>query len=558
MPGQYLLYYYSDSTAKKLKGVINLDSLEQVDSGLTFESGKVKYQYMFDIKTPKRVYYLAADSEQAMSEWVECVCQVCGLRPYQTPAEEAEATAVAGTADSAAVTNQPPARSSSVISGPYMHLSECFTGSRPPIESHVRSRLPAVNDSPGATTVLPAGLMPRRSVSPTYQNDPPPAATTTAAHHHHHHLSSPLLGLPPDESLNCGDDSVFLPSSPPAASCHRTLSPPPAVRAPSEPVAPEPSGGLFSKLKVSELPASVPGRPPKPPSLRNFPVNYPSQPAGDTYANHEDMQRVALVSKMEAAAFSLQENNNNTPGGFLLSAPHQQQQQQQQLPLEHPAPQIDRRLKPFRKGSLGEATTMPSSARTTAAPAAGGGSYGGPPVERALKPRSGSVGGGGHFGTVPRLDHCGLPSLHAGYNSGMVHPLGGGGEGRFRNGGSDDSLPDMDSRRNSVEEEQIYYYMPSLQHCQGGGGRWDPLMIPAQEMLDSKIQYLDLDLPAANSLEEEAAAVLQQQQQHHPGGETSRDRDTATVYKTVDFIKTEAFNRTRINVEENRSKMNPD
>jgi hypothetical protein len=36
--------YSADSTAKKLKGAINLDSLEQVDSGLTFESGKVKYQ----------------------------------------------------------------------------------------------------------------------------------------------------------------------------------------------------------------------------------------------------------------------------------------------------------------------------------------------------------------------------------------------------------------------------------------------------------------------------------------------------------------------------------
>jgi hypothetical protein len=35
---------FTDSTARKLKGVIDLDCLEQVDSGLTFESGKVKYQ----------------------------------------------------------------------------------------------------------------------------------------------------------------------------------------------------------------------------------------------------------------------------------------------------------------------------------------------------------------------------------------------------------------------------------------------------------------------------------------------------------------------------------
>jgi hypothetical protein len=31
-------------------------------------------------------------------------------------------------------------------------------------------------------------------------------------------------------------------------------------------------------------------------------------------------------------------------------------------------------------------------------------------------------------------------------------------------------------------------------------------MIPAQEMLDSKIQYLDLDLPAGQSLQEEEQA----------------------------------------------------
>ncbi len=65
----------------------------------------------------------------------------------------------------------------------------------------------------------------------------------------------------------------------------------------------------------------------------------------------------------------------------------------------------------------------------------GGGGHGhggGPPVERGLKPRSGSAGGG-HFGTVPRLDHSDLAPLHSsgGFQSGMGHPLHGG-EGMFR------------------------------------------------------------------------------------------------------------------------------
>ena len=89
--------------ARKLKGVIDLDQCEQVsrcflviiielliivvdhciyrgilqvDTGLTYQSGRVSYQFMFDIKTPKRVYYLAADCEADMTAWVDWVCQV--------------------------------------------------------------------------------------------------------------------------------------------------------------------------------------------------------------------------------------------------------------------------------------------------------------------------------------------------------------------------------------------------------------------------------------------------------------------------------------------------
>ena len=40
------------------------------------EAGRVNYEYVFAINTPKRVYYLAADSEEEMTAWVDLVCQV--------------------------------------------------------------------------------------------------------------------------------------------------------------------------------------------------------------------------------------------------------------------------------------------------------------------------------------------------------------------------------------------------------------------------------------------------------------------------------------------------
>jgi len=84
LPGQYFLCYYTDPTCKKLKGEIDLDQCEQVDTGLQFENNKHKYQHMFDVRTPKRIYYLAAQSEADMNRWVQCVCQVCGFKPYST------------------------------------------------------------------------------------------------------------------------------------------------------------------------------------------------------------------------------------------------------------------------------------------------------------------------------------------------------------------------------------------------------------------------------------------------------------------------------------------
>ncbi|XP_054732011.1 protein daughter of sevenless isoform X1 [Anastrepha obliqua] len=79
IPEQFCLEYYTDRNCRKLKGIIDLDQCEQVDCGLRLENRKQKFQFMFDIKTPKRTFYLAADSEEDMRDWVNCICQVCHL-----------------------------------------------------------------------------------------------------------------------------------------------------------------------------------------------------------------------------------------------------------------------------------------------------------------------------------------------------------------------------------------------------------------------------------------------------------------------------------------------
>ena len=45
---------------------------------------------MFDIKTPRRVYYLAAEGEEDMNTWVDLVCRVCGLHNFTSEKGEGE------------------------------------------------------------------------------------------------------------------------------------------------------------------------------------------------------------------------------------------------------------------------------------------------------------------------------------------------------------------------------------------------------------------------------------------------------------------------------------
>lgn len=133
LPGQFFLEYYTDRNCRKLKGTIDLDQCEQVDAGLLFEQRKSKYPFMFDVKTPSRVYYLAAESEEEMNKWVDCICQVCGLKAFSDEQElQIPASAPpdlvdidSGTRTENLIPDTPPL---SPISGPYIPISECITG----------------------------------------------------------------------------------------------------------------------------------------------------------------------------------------------------------------------------------------------------------------------------------------------------------------------------------------------------------------------------------------------------------------------------------------------
>jgi hypothetical protein len=93
---------------------------------------------------------------------------------------------------------------------------------------------------------------------------------------------------------------------------------------------------------------------------------------------------------------------------------------------------------------------------------------------------------------------------------------------------------------------QIYFYMPSLNSTEGGKY---PTMIPAQSFEHPEsISYIDLDLPPsmdpggfigggdANDNTSLSAGALR----------INGNKETS-AYKRIDFVKTEAFNRTRHN-----------
>ncbi|XP_059144818.1 GRB2-associated-binding protein 1-like isoform X2 [Physella acuta] len=94
LPDQYELHYYKDEQCNSRKGSIDLEQCEQIIEALDSDI----FPNLLAIKTfcrnKVRTYYLAADTEQEMNNWVQWLCHVCGLRPedQHLPEQKPQAT----------------------------------------------------------------------------------------------------------------------------------------------------------------------------------------------------------------------------------------------------------------------------------------------------------------------------------------------------------------------------------------------------------------------------------------------------------------------------------
>ncbi|XP_019899429.2 GRB2-associated-binding protein 1 isoform X3 [Esox lucius] len=113
-----VLEYYKNNHAKKPIRVIDLNLCEQVDAGLTFNKKDLEHSFIFDIKTFDRVFYLVADTEDEMNNWVRYICDICGFNPTEDEAAKAAHQAASSVVDTpphpslggppAMLTNVPP------------------------------------------------------------------------------------------------------------------------------------------------------------------------------------------------------------------------------------------------------------------------------------------------------------------------------------------------------------------------------------------------------------------------------------------------------------------
>ncbi|GAB6021549.1 hypothetical protein CHUAL_004148 [Chamberlinius hualienensis] len=150
IPGQYMLEYFTDQSCRKLKGRIDLDQCEQVDVGVSLDGvlhRKSTYEHVFDIRTPKRIYYLVAEREVDMNKWVDSICSVCGLQMHAE--EEVDLSALpppqpsiverqpsptpsgGSVAGARATTGSLTSLTTSYSSNPYIPISECISGGSP-------------------------------------------------------------------------------------------------------------------------------------------------------------------------------------------------------------------------------------------------------------------------------------------------------------------------------------------------------------------------------------------------------------------------------------------
>ena len=70
-----LHYYKNDKEKRPVKDPINLALCKTVESHLANQ----KFKNVFSVVTDQRTYFLVADTQFEMENWVEKICNVCGF-----------------------------------------------------------------------------------------------------------------------------------------------------------------------------------------------------------------------------------------------------------------------------------------------------------------------------------------------------------------------------------------------------------------------------------------------------------------------------------------------
>ncbi|XP_017879365.1 GRB2-associated-binding protein 2 isoform X2 [Ceratina calcarata] len=583
LPGQYFLEYYRDRRCRKLKGRIDLDQCEQVDAGLRFENRKQKYQYMFNVKTPKRTYYLVAESEADMNKWVDAVCQVCGLKAY-TQDEEQQCQMFQFESQ-----ESPPISPTSTISGPYIPISECISGRR-------------LNDTSSLNSATNLGQGPEHYDAPRRLAPSPPRSPTTtdaesvftddewtapvpsvnwetfpssgSGQSKHLHVGSSSTSDTEIDSWRVrkrfGKMKIVDPSSvptPPTTAAAEKLPAPP--RPPKPPhMLPDNPGHNYLNLDgatESSKPTTPATPAPSTPAAAatatvtdesyDFPRSHQPGAAPEfntidkhLYSNAAPSNVVVMVEETRVFRYDFQQEEepssprsessttatySNLPSPLIRdnndSSTTSTSTTTATMTMAPPPPPpiVYRELKPGRKTS--DSTSVISNE-----PSPG-------PVAAALSLEMSSAE---HSpAEPPSIDRKLKPPLN---NKSPVEgplqlasPPGRGGRIRAASsptpptthGHSNRHLSTSDEDNNTFDDrEEIYYYQQDQN-----------TFIPASSNRRLvMLQYLDLDLEATENF---TSSLGLPQTQSPPN---------TTVYKTVDFLKTEAFNRTRQRVEEER------
>ncbi|XP_038618017.1 LOW QUALITY PROTEIN: GRB2-associated-binding protein 2 [Tachyglossus aculeatus] len=146
-----VLEYYKNDRSKRPLRVINLSLCEQVDAGLAFSKKELQDSFVFDLKTGERTFYLVAETEEEMSQWVQSICQICGFNQAEENAD-APWNARAGPRASPS----PAAAAAAEVSGAWCHQAAF------PLPERNCSG-PAVHSSQPALCTLDAGPAPAQA-----------------------------------------------------------------------------------------------------------------------------------------------------------------------------------------------------------------------------------------------------------------------------------------------------------------------------------------------------------------------------------------------------------